>query len=84
MTRRARVIFLLCPIQFRFHPRIALCRRYYCASDENGPEGEPRMGNLVGRMRLRSVLVQMKFKASASSRRATPSRDRRYKWPDGG
>ena len=32
--------------------------RYHSASDENAPGGIARMGNLIGRMRLRSVLVQ--------------------------
>lgn len=32
-------------------------------SAENGPAGKSWMGNLVGRMRLRSDVAQMKFKA---------------------
>lgn len=50
---KGRVIFPLCPIQFRFHPRAPCIIIPYKRWKRS--RRRSRMGNLVGRMRLRSA-----------------------------
>lgn len=72
---RACYISVICPIQFRFHPRVLL----FHTSDENGPEGELEWEIQSAGCRLRSALAQMKFKAFPFPRETcSRSRSSRY------